>query len=122
MAPNAYGFLEVKGLVAGIEAADAMVKSAHVRLAAQLLTNPALITLVVEGDIGACAAALDAGRMAALRVGQVVSEKLIGRPETDIELFFGRPARPAAGAAVVAAAPAVVPRPRAPRLNRKKRT
>ncbi len=92
MTTKAYGFLEVKGFVTGIEAADAMVKSANVRLVAQLKTNPALITLVVEGDIGACAAALDAGRIAALRVGRVVSEKLIGRPEVDIELFFDAPA------------------------------
>lgn len=117
---NAYGFLEVRGLVAGIEAADAMVKSAHVRLAAQLLTNPALVTLVVEGDIGACAAALDAGRIAALRVGQVVSERLIGRPEADIELFFGPPVRPAVP--IAAAAPLVAAKARAPRHNRKKRT
>ena len=111
MAANAYGFLEVTGLITGIEAADAMVKSAQVRLVAQLKTNPALITLVVEGDIGACAAALDAGRLAALRVGQVLSEKLIGRPEADIELFFGR--------CVPQSAPAPVP---ARRPNRKKRT
>lgn len=89
---NAYGFLEVKGLATGIEAADAMVKAAHVRLVAQLKTDPGFITLVVEGDIGACGAAIHAGRAAAARVGEVVSERLIGRPEPDIDLFFGEPA------------------------------
>lgn len=84
----AYGFLEVRGLGTGIEVADAMLKSAHVRLVAPLRTDPALITLVVEGDIGACRAAVDAGKLVAERIGEVISEKVIGRPEPDIVLFF----------------------------------
>lgn len=85
---NAYGFLEVKGLVTGIEAADAMLKAANVRVITRITTNPALITLVVEGDIGSCRAAVDAGRLAAERFGGLVSEKVIGRPEPDLALFF----------------------------------
>jgi len=88
MAGAAYGFLEVRGLVAGIEAADAMVKTAPVRLVAQQRVSPGYITLVVEGDIAACRAAVDAGRAAATRLGQVVSEKVLGRPEPDIEIFL----------------------------------
>ena len=84
---HALGFLEVRGLVAGIECADAMLKAANVRLATQITTNPALITLIVEGDIGSCRAAIDAGRMAAERLGAMVSEKVIGRPEPDLALF-----------------------------------
>ena len=84
---HALGFLEVRGLVAGIECADAMLKAANVRLATQITTNPALITLIVEGDIGSCRAAIDAGRMAAERLGAMVSEKVIGRPEPDLTLF-----------------------------------
>ena len=91
---NAYGFLEVNGLVTGIHAADAMLKAANVQLTAQVRTNPALITLVVEGDIGSCRAAVDAGRMAAERMGGVVSEKIIGRPEPGLELFFRRTKTP----------------------------
>ena len=90
---NAYGFLEVKGLVTGIEAADAMLKAADVRVVSQITTNPALITLVVEGDIGSCRAAIDAGRLAAERFGGLVSEKVIGRPEPDLALFFSQPSR-----------------------------
>ncbi len=88
---NAYGFLEVKGLVTGIEAADAMLKAANVRVVTQITTNPALITLVVEGDIGSCRAAVDVGRWAAERLGGFVSEKVIGRPEPDLALFFSPP-------------------------------
>ena len=88
---NAYGFLEVRGLVAGVTVADAMLKAAHVQLIAQITTKPGLITLAVEGDIGACRAALDAGRLAAGLLGVIVSEKVIGRPEPDLALFFKRP-------------------------------
>ncbi|MBK9441728.1 MAG: BMC domain-containing protein [Comamonadaceae bacterium] len=84
---HACGFLEVRGLVAGIECADTMLKAASVRLATQITTNPALITLIVEGDIGSCRAAIDAGRLAAERLGAMVSEKVIGRPEPDLALF-----------------------------------
>jgi len=85
---QALGFLEVRGLVAGIECADAMLKAANVHLATQITTNPALITLIVEGDIGSCRAAIDAGRLAAERQGAMVSEKVIGRPESDLALFL----------------------------------
>ena len=88
---NAYGFLEVKGLVTGIAAADAMVKAASVRLVTQIQTDPAFITIVVEGDLGACGAALEAGRRVAASLGQVVSEKLIGRPEPDLAHIFKDP-------------------------------
>jgi ethanolamine utilization protein EutK len=89
---NAYGLLEVRGLVSGIEAADAMLKAASVRLTTQITTHPGLITLVVEGDIGSCRAAIDAGRLAVARFGGAVSEKVIGRPEPDLALFF-KPSR-----------------------------
>lgn len=91
MTTKAYGFLEVKGLVVGIEAADAMLKSALVRLVAQRQTDPALITLVVAGDIGACTAAVAAGYAAAMRVGEVLSQKVIGRPDNDIQILFNEP-------------------------------
>jgi ethanolamine utilization protein EutK len=92
---NACGFLEVKGLAVAIEVADAMLKSANVRIVKQIKTNPALITLVVEGDIGSCRAAVDAGRALALRLNALVSEKVIGRPEPDLALFWAAPAKPA---------------------------
>ena len=85
---NAYGFLEVRGLLAGIVCADAMLKSANVRLASQITTRPGLITLVVEGDIGSCRAAIDVGRQTAERLGGLVSEEVIGRPEPDLDLFL----------------------------------
>ena len=82
---DALGFIEVYGLVAGIEAADAMLKSAQVRLLRQHEVRPGLITLVVEGDLAACRAAVSAGAAAASRVGSVISENVIGRPDADTE-------------------------------------
>lgn len=84
---NALGLLEVKGLTAGIEAADAMLKAAQVRLLSQTHVPPGLITLVIEGDLAACRAALDAGSAAAERLGTVLSRKEIGRPDVDTQFF-----------------------------------
>lgn len=82
---NSLGLLEVYGLVAGIDAADAMLKAANVRLLNHEVLNPGMVTLVVEGDLAACRAALDAGAAAASRTGRVVSRKELGRPDEDIE-------------------------------------
>ena len=72
--------LETHGLVAAIEAADAMLKAAEVRLLQQQRTNPALITHFVVGETAAVRSAVDAGRAAAERVGKVVSAHVIPRP------------------------------------------
>jgi ethanolamine utilization protein EutK len=82
---NALGFVEVYGMVAGIEAADAMLKSAQVRLLRQYEVHPGLITLAIEGDLGACRAAVAAGVAAASRVGTVITSNVIGRPDQDTE-------------------------------------
>lgn len=90
---NSLGLLEVYGLVAGIDAADSMLKAANVRLLNHEVLNPGMVTLVVEGDLAACRAALDAGAAAASRTGRVISRKELGRPDEDIERLvcsFGR--------------------------------
>ena len=78
---NALGFVEVYGFVTGMEAADAMLKSAQVRLLRQYEVHPGLITLAIEGDLGACRAAVAAGVAAASRVGTVIASNVIGRPD-----------------------------------------
>jgi hypothetical protein len=57
---NALGLLEVDGMVAAVDAADAMLKAANVRLLSHEVLDPGRLTLVVEGDLAACRAALDA--------------------------------------------------------------
>ena len=86
---EALGMIETKGLVAAIEAADAMVKSANVTLVGYEKIGSGLITVMVRGDVGAIKAATDAGAAAAEKVGEVISTHVIPRPHKEVEgLFF----------------------------------
>ena len=87
---NALGFVEVRGLAAAIETADAMLKCADVRLLRQLLRDPVQTTLTVEGSLGACRAAVDAGEAMAVRLGSFVSSSVMGRPADDTAEFVLR--------------------------------
>lgn len=82
--PKALGLVETKGLVAAIEAADAMVKAANVKFVGKDTTRPALITIKVTGDTAAVKAAVDAGAAAAQRVGQLVSTHVIPQPDEQL--------------------------------------
>ena len=82
---SAYGFIETRGLTAAIEAADAMVKAANVRLIGKEKTGSGLVTVMVRGDVGAVKAATEAGAEAASRVGELVSVHVIPRPHADVE-------------------------------------
>ena len=88
MANEAIGMIETKGLVGAIEAADAMVKAAHVELVGKEQVGGGLVTVIVRGDVAACKAATDAGASAAERVGEVVSVHVIPRPHTDVEVLL----------------------------------
>ncbi len=85
MTKEALGMIETRGLVASIEAADAMVKAANVTLIGQVKIGAGLITAMVRGDVGAVKAATDAGAVAAQKVGEVVSVHVIPRPHQDVE-------------------------------------
>lgn len=80
----ALGLLETLGLVAAVEAADAMLKASEVHLVRQQRTVPGLITHFVVGDTAAVRAAVDAGAAAAERVGRVVAHHVIPRPAADV--------------------------------------
>ena len=82
---EALGMVETKGLVGSIEAADAMVKAANVRLIGKVLVGGGLVTVMVRGDVGAVKAAVEAGGSAAKRVGELVSVHVIPRPHSDVE-------------------------------------
>jgi len=85
---NALGMIETKGLVAAIEAADAMTKAANVELTGYEKIGSGLVTVMVRGDVGAVKAAVEAGSAAASRVGEVVSTHVIPRPNNEIEKFI----------------------------------
>ena len=81
MIKNALGLIETVGLATGIEAADAAVKSAHVRLIGYELTKgDGMCTVKIEGDIGAVKAAIDSAKAAAGKIGVVYSSHVISRP------------------------------------------
>ncbi|MED3907524.1 BMC domain-containing protein, partial [Geobacillus thermodenitrificans] len=82
------GMIETKGLVGAIEAADAMVKAADVKLIGKVQVGGGLVTVLVRGDVGAVKAATDAGAAAAEKVGELISVHVIPRPHTDIELLL----------------------------------
>ena len=82
---EALGLIETKGLVGSIEAADAMVKAANVKLIGKEKVGGGFVTVMVRGDVGAVKAATDAGAAAAERVGELVSVHVIPRPHADIE-------------------------------------
>ena len=83
-AMQALGMIETKGLVASIEAADAMVKAANVTLIGKEHVGGGLVTVMVRGDVGAVKASVDAGA-AAERVGELVSIHVIPRPHDEVE-------------------------------------
>lgn len=81
----ALGLIETKGLVAAIEAADAMVKAAEVKLISKERVSGALVVIKIVGDVAAVKSAVDAGAVAAQRVGQLVSTHVIPRPDDQLE-------------------------------------
>lgn len=85
---EAIGLIETKGLIAQIEAADAMLKAANVTLVCQKQIGGAYVTTVVRGDVGSVRAAVDAGQAAASQIGELVSAHVIARPEPSLLKHF----------------------------------
>jgi len=85
MAREALGMIETRGLVAAIEAADAMVKAAEVELIGTEKIGSGLVSVMVRGDVGAVKAATEAGAAAASRLGEIVATHVIPRPHSDVE-------------------------------------
>ena len=82
------GFVETIGLVAAIEAADAMVKTAQVRVKTVCNADSALLSVICTGDLAACRAAVDAGKAAAVRIGDCVNSNLIARSGDGVDTFI----------------------------------
>ena len=88
MDTNSLGMIETKGLIGAIEAADAMVKSANVRLVGKEQVGGGLVTVMVRGDVGAVKAATDAGAAAAEKVGELISVHVIARPHSEVDAIL----------------------------------
>ena len=85
MAEHALGLVETQGLVAALEAADAMLKTSEVVCVGKEITDAALVTIKIAGEVAAVRTAVEAGRAAAERVGKVVSTHVIPRPHDEVE-------------------------------------
>ncbi len=85
---KALGMIETKGVVSLIEAADAMVKAANVKLVGYEKIGGGYVTAIIRGDVAAVKAATDAGAAAAQRLGELVSVHVIPRPHENLEDIF----------------------------------
>ena len=85
---EALGMVETRGLVAAIEAADAMVKAANVRLIGSEKIGSGLVSVMVRGDVGAVKSAVEAGGAAAARLGEVIATHVIPRPHSEVEYIL----------------------------------
>ena len=85
MAKLALGMIETRGYVGAVEAADAMCKTALVRLVRYERIAGALVTVAVRGEVGAVFAAVEAGAVAAARVGELVARHVIPAPDDQLE-------------------------------------
>jgi len=92
---DAIGMIETRGLVALVEATDAMLKAANVKLVGMEKVGSGLVTSVVVGDVAAVKAATDAGAQAAKAIGEVVSVHVIARPHEDVSTVLPKSAAPA---------------------------
>ena len=82
---DALGMIETRGLVAMIEAADAMVKTANVTLVGWEKIDAGHVIAIVRGEVAAVKAAVEAGSAAARRIGEVISTHVIPRPHSDVD-------------------------------------
>ncbi len=85
MTQQALGMIETRGLVAAVEAADAMLKAANVELVGTVKIGSGLVSVMVRGDVGAVKAAVEAGSSSAERLGEVIATHVIPRPHADVE-------------------------------------
>ena len=85
MSLEALGIIETRGLVAAVEAADAMLKAANVQLVGTEKIGSGLVSVMVRGDVGAVKSAVEAGQANASRLGEIIATHVIPRPHGDVE-------------------------------------
>jgi ethanolamine utilization protein EutM len=86
--PEALGIIETRSFPAVVEAADAAVKAAKVELVSYEKTGGGYVSMIVRGDVAAVRAAVDAGQVAAGRIGEVVAVHVIARPHVNVDLVM----------------------------------
>lgn len=86
---KALGFIETKGFVAAVEAADSALKAANVSLMTQMRAGSGLVMVIITGDVAAVKAAVEAGAGSASAVGEVIAAQVIASPHEAMEQFIG---------------------------------
>lgn len=81
---DAYGYIEVMGLVPAVEAADAALKAANVEVVGKENTGAGMVAVIIKGEIGAVRAAIDAAEESVGRIGKVVSTNVIAKPDESL--------------------------------------
>lgn len=81
---DAYGYIEVMGLVPAVEAADAALKAANVEVVGKENTGAGMVAVIIKGEIGAVRAAIDAAEESVGRIGKVVSTNMIAKPDESL--------------------------------------
>lgn len=81
---NSLGFIETRSLTAAIEASDAMTKAANVKVIGTVKIGSGLVNVIVEGNVDAVKAAVEAGERVAKEIGEVYASHVIPRPHQDI--------------------------------------
>ena len=94
MAQQALGLVETKGLVALIEASDAMMKAANVTMIGWDKVGSGMVTTFINGDVAAVKAAVDAGAAAAGKIGQVIGVHIIARPHDELVAMMPKNKKP----------------------------
>ena len=117
---QALGFIETVGLVAAAEAADSALKAASVSLIGKQSVGAGLFTIILEGDVAAVKAAVDAGAESASAVGQVVASQVIARPHDDMERVIHGDPRKSGTEGKPAKAPKPAPTPGTKPAQKKK--
>ena len=86
---NSLGLIETIGLTGAIAASDAMLKAANVKMVGGITkVGSGLITVMIQGEVGAVKAAVEAGEQAAGRLTEIKSVHVIPRPHSDVEKVF----------------------------------
>jgi ethanolamine utilization protein EutM len=85
---DAYGYIEVVGLVPAIAAADVALKAANVEVVGKENTGKAMIAVIIKGEIGAVRAAIDAAETEVGRIGKVVNTNVIARPDDALASLY----------------------------------
>ena len=87
---QAIGLVETKGIVPLVEATDAMVKAASVKIERRVDLGGGFVTTVVSGDVGSVRAAVEAGASAASQIGDLIASHIIARPSDGVMQAYFR--------------------------------